>query len=279
MVIAIIALLVGVLLPTLSRARSSAAMAEELSRARQLVSAYLQGATENDEALPVGYRATPPLAANDESGAPINLANGFQSAAARGRYPWRVAPYFNYRFELLYKPGVLEALRGLTRDEYIYGVSEGPAFGLNQRFVGGDYSEYGNPSLPSGQSAAIERAWGDDWCVRRLAQARRPASLLVFASATDHKPYESLLTGERIARDGFFRVRSPIHFAREWQTGRPTPTTPSDRIGAVHFRHPGARTNSAYLDGHAEPIDWEQAQDMRRWANTADRPDYALPRP
>lgn len=277
-VVAIIALLVGILLPTLSRARASAGLAEELSRARQLISGYALAVNDNSEAMPIGYRASPPLPASDETGTPIDLANGFQSAAARARYPWRLAPYFNYRFEILYKPSVLEQLRGLSRDEYIYGVSEGPAFGLNQRFVGGDYSEYGNPNLSAAQVSAIERAWGDDWCVRRLPQARRPAGLLVFASATDHKPYQSLQTSEIVRRDGFFRVRSPYHIARDWQTQTPTATTPADRLGAVHFRH-ARRASSAYLDGHVETIDWEQAQDMRRWANNADRPDYVLPRP
>ncbi len=281
-VLAILALLVGLLVPSLSRARSAAALADELARARQLTSAYLQSVTDNNENLPIGYRSSPPLDAGDETGAPINLSIGFQSAAARARYPWRIAPYFNYRFELLYKPSVLEQLRALPRDEYIYGVSEGPAFGLNQRFLGGDYNEYGNPNLPSAQAVAIERAWGDDWCVRKLRQARRPANLLVFASANDHKPYQSLLTNELIPRDGFFRVTSPYHSARDWQTTPPTPTTKPSNVGAVHFRHrgpKGGRIAAAFLDAHAEALDWEQAQDMRRWANNADTPDYVLPRP
>ncbi len=281
-VVAIVALLLGLLVPTLSRARSAAALADELARSKQLITAYLQAVTDNSETLPIGYRSSPALPARDETGAPISLANGFQSAAACGRYPWRIAPYFNYRFEILYKPSVIEQLRSLSRDEFIYGVSEGPSLGLNQRFLGGDYNEYGNPNLSANQAATLERAWGDEWCVRRMAQARRPSNLLVFASANDHKPYQSFNTGEIVKRDGFFRVNSPYHLEREWQTEPPTPKTSANKLGAVHFRHPGGkggRIAASFLDAHAEALDWEQAQDMRRWANTADRPDFVLPRP
>jgi prepilin-type N-terminal cleavage/methylation domain-containing protein len=58
-VIAIIAILVGILLPTLTRAREAANRAACLSNLRQVHQAFLFYAAANHDMVPLGYRANP----------------------------------------------------------------------------------------------------------------------------------------------------------------------------------------------------------------------------
>ncbi len=271
-VISIVALLIAILLPGLGRARGMATLAREESSARQLVGAYQEYASANQDQLMIGYKAG--LGARDEFNQPIALQQ-YSTAAATGRYPWRLAPYLDYAFGAFVPDGAaLDALRELPRDEFIYAVSEGPRFGLNTTFLGGDANEYGF-------DAQASKAWGPNWVVRKATLASRPSNLIVFATATRQHDFTSISTGQVIAHDGFFRVRSPYFLDRRWAEAPPSERDArlrSATIGNVHFAALG-RAVVGFLDGHAEALDWEGMQDMRRWSDQADRPDWTLPYP
>lgn len=268
-VVAILGLLMGILLPSLGRAKKSAALLADEASVRGVTGAYLDAARCNGEMLMPGYKYG--LPAQDERGQTITL-NGYSTGAATGRYPWRLAPYFEFAFEALFPDKTaIEQMRHLPRDDFVYAVSEGPRFGLNTTFLGGDSSFYGWDS-------AASKAWGTTWVLRTTAAAQRPASLIVFASAKKTGDFTSITTGETIASRGYFRVTPPSRVAREWQTAPPTATTLPQRVGQVDFQYLG-RAVVGMLDGHAESLTWDEMNDMRRWSDQATKPDWTLPRP
>ncbi len=271
-VISIIALLIAILLPGLGRARGAARLAMDENTARQLMAGYLEYASANEDKLMVGYKAG--LGAKDERGRPITLEN-YSTAAATGRYPWRLAPYLDFTYTpYIPDSDALGRLRDLPPEEFVYAVSEGPRFGLNTTFMGGDANEYGFDN-------AATKTWGPNWVVRKQTLASRPSELIVFATATREHDFVSLATGQKIVFDGFFRVRSPYFIQRRWAAEPPSKSDERRKaatVGNVHFATLG-RAVVGCLDGHAEALDWEGMQDMRRWADQATAPDWTLPLP
>ena len=87
---------------------------------------------------------------------------------------------------------------GLNRERdygsFVYAVSVVPAFGMNTVYVGGDHKTL-HPDSPRAQAA-----YGQ-FCVTRMAQAERPAQLIVFASACFDN------NGERMP--GNYKVEAP----------------------------------------------------------------------
>lgn len=268
-VVAVIALLLGILLPSLSRARKGAALMNDQAVARGLVTAYLDAAGSAGDELMPGYKYG--LSATDERGQPISIS-GYSTGAATARYPWRLAPYLEFDFEALFpEKGVIEQMRGLPRDDFVYAVSEGPRFGLNTTFLGGDSAFYG-------WDAQAAKAWGAGWVVRRLSAAQRPSDLITFASANKSEPFVSITTGQKIESRGFFRVIPPNRVVREWQTTAPTAATLPQRVGQVDFQWLG-KAAVAMLDGHVDALGWKEMNDMRRWSDQATSADWKLPRP
>lgn len=252
-VVAILGILAGMLLPALAKARYRAAQANEISAARQLMLAWRLYADDfNDRVLP-GYRYG--LEARDLQGRqvphPINA-----------RYPWRIAPYLGKNFNAIYvnenRP-LLEKFQRLEDPQLgIYAASVFPSLGINSVFVGGDDLEL----PPTGPTLA---AFGN-FCVLKSAEAARPAELMTFISARG--PFEGRVV------NGFYVVKPPYLAARRWAVEY-NPLDGPEAWGHVHPRY-GNRAVVAHVDGHVESLNREQLQDMRRWANTADRPDWTL---
>lgn len=268
-VVGVVALLMGILAPSLGRAKKEAALVREQALARGVMGAYLESASANGDALMPGYKFG--LEAKDERGATIALTN-YSTGAATGRYPWRLAPYMDWVVEGMYADAeAVGRMRALPRDDFVYAVSEGPRFGLNTTFVGGDSAFYG-------WDAAATRAWGTGWVLRRTTSAHRPADLIVLASANKREAFTSVTTGEKIETRGYFRVTPPRRVGREWQAEAPTARTDPARVGQVDFGSVG-KAVAAILDGHVEAVDWKGMNDMRRWADQAAGVEWQLARP
>jgi prepilin-type processing-associated H-X9-DG protein len=262
-VVAVIALLVGILLPALSGARAAARTAAELGAGQQLMTAYTLYADDYAGELIPGYApaamcvANPPggrkaLVVLDEAGDPI------YGVIAR-RYPWRLAPYMDYNFAGLYKDArTLEKYH--ARADFQYVVSLSPSFGLNSTFVGGDADRYGF-------SAAATALYGPFY-LTRMEQSQRPSRQIVFSSARGVDP-------DNVAPvPGYFRVDSPWLTERVWSPSynhEDDPTT----WGNVDMRH-GGKAATLALDGHAELLGEDEIQDMTRWAPRADEKDWVL---
>jgi prepilin-type N-terminal cleavage/methylation domain-containing protein len=273
MVIAIVGLLVGLLVPALSKARAIGKQCRELAAAKQLATAMVLYADASKGKVLTGYPTRPMVAG------PITVTNAageriFGDEAQR--YPWRIAPYLNYDFRGLYQSDdMLREIRD-NADEYArVGVSYGyvvslfPSLGMNVAFVGG-----------SERFGAFDRIFQQRFGrqhLERFEDAARPSQLLTFVSARC-EPQDLAPTLGR--PEGFFRVEPPRFSAAEgdrWESAYdPSSPQPGPNSGFVSLRHPGLKAVAAAVDGHAEMLGWEALRDMQRWANRATGPDWGV---
>jgi prepilin-type processing-associated H-X9-DG protein len=244
----------------------------ELSAARQFMAAHQMYSNDFGGAVPAGF-ASDAMVRRGEVVARNDLGKKLSGLEAQ-RYPWRLLPYLGHELGLLYRDRerINEVFSGALRD---YAVSVAPRMGLNQAFIGGSGDSDGTGwAFPASQTLAAraKRAWGNRWYVSKVAEARRPTDLIVFASAWGASPING------IELDGMYRVTPPSFTSRLWATKAPNESSQPGQCGNVSFRF-GGRAACAMLDGHAATLDWTQMQDMRRWSPQADREDWKLPAP
>lgn len=263
-VIAIIAVLVAILLPALSTARAYGKQCRELAGAQHLLMAYTLYADANNGKVLPGYApkkwVNGPMPVVDQEG--TRLLN--EEAM---RFPWRIAPYLNYDFRGLYKDDkLLGQMYG--RPDYNYVISLYPSTGINAAFVGGNdkLSEF---------DKAFQALYGRVH-VSRLDEVIRPTKLMVFVSAHDR---EYAAAPEFGRPEGYCRVEPPIFTeanGRQWEpTYDENSENPGLNSGFVSLRHRD-RAVAAMIDGHGQLMSWEQLNDMRYWADQADRPDWGV---
>ena len=254
-VMAIVAILASLLLPALGNAKRQARKANEINSARQLMLAWQLYADDHAEKVLPGFRHGYPAKDFDgnEVPAPINA-----------RYPWRLAPYLGNNFDVIYANEnrvLLDQFRRLP-DPFLkmYAPSVFPSLGINSVFVGGDDLE-----LPPDDRAIS--VYGD-FCVLQTTQIERPSELMAFVSARG--PFENRIV------NGAHTVKPPYLDTRRW-ANRWDPADGPDAWGFVHPRYTG-RAVAGITDGHAESPGLRELQDMRKWANPADRADWVLRR-
>lgn len=252
-VIGIIALLAAMLLPALGKARYRASQVNEMSGSRQLLIAWSLYAEDNSDSVLPGYRHG--LTASDFQGRPVNHP-------INARYPWRIAPYLGKSFDVMYlneNRRTLETFRRMEDPDLgVYAASVFPSQGINSVFVGGDDVE-----LPPTERA-FERF--GRFCVLKTAEVNRPSELLVFTSARG--PFEGRIV------PGYYVVKPPYLNARRWAVDWNSDDGP-EAWGYVHPRY-NLRSVTGMVDGHVENLDRRRIQDMRQWANPADRADWTL---
>ena len=252
-VIGIIALLAAMLLPALGKARYRASQVNEMSGSRQLLIAWRLYAEDNSDSVLPGYRYG--LNATDFQGHPVNHP-------INARYPWRIAPYLGKSFDVMYlneNRRTLETFRRMEDPDLgVYAASVFPSQGVNSVFVGGDDVE-----LPPTERA-FERF--GRFCVLKTAEVTRPSELLVFTSARG--PFEGRIV------PGYYVVKPPYLNARRWAVDWNLDDGP-EAWGYVHPRY-NLKSVTGMVDGHVENLDRRRIQDMRHWANPADRADWTL---
>jgi prepilin-type N-terminal cleavage/methylation domain-containing protein len=253
-VIAIIALLAGLLLPTLGRAKGHAKRINETSAARQLILAWQLYADDHSDRVLPGYRFGYPAADNlgQEVSHPINA-----------RYPWRLYPYLGKNFDVIYANedhAALERFRRMEHSAGVYAASVFPSLGINSVFVGGD-------DVDLTPTAKAEERFGK-FCVLRTSEAERAAEVMVFVSARGSSEDEAV--------SGYYVVKPPYLDARRW-AAQWTPTLAAGDWGFVHPRYNRSAV-AAFIDGHVQAMDETALQDMRHWADPADKADWVLER-
>jgi prepilin-type N-terminal cleavage/methylation domain-containing protein len=252
-VIAIIGILAGLLLPGLAKCKQRAKQVNEINAARQLNLAWQLYAADNGDAVLPGYSAQ--TQAYDDRGNELG-------SPIRDRYPWRLAPGLAHSFRAIYvneSRRFLEQAERMSHDDYVYRASLYPSLGYNSIFLGGDEQAF-NPEL-----AAM--SFGYDWLVRRASQIQRPSQMLAFASARSR-------SGDDRDEPGYFSVHPPYLLARRWDETFDAAGAP-ERWGHVHPRW-NRRAVVGMTDAHVESLDENALQDMRHWANPADRADWTL---
>lgn len=262
-VLGLICLAVGILIPTASLLRNQADQVTERNSARQLLVAWTNYAYDNGGRLIPGYRSG--LEASTADGTSIQSQT---IGVAANRYPWRLAPQLGHNFDVMYvteqKP-VHSRMYSLDDPDYLYVAATYPSLGLNTTWMGGDEVDgCFNPALRD----LLGNFYSD-----RLSTIRNPSRLTVFASArgSSGAPGSS---GEIV--EGYFKVASPSFSSRRWadEFDENDPTS----AGNLSPRRDGKAIVS-HVDGSIDAFSIEELDDMRRWADRADAPDWVLTPP
>jgi prepilin-type N-terminal cleavage/methylation domain-containing protein len=252
-VIAIIGMLIGLTLPSLASARRSARGTQASAAGRTLMQAYMMYATEHRGAIIPGYLPAimngQPLGILDEWG------NSFQGPLAE-RWVYRMAPYFDYKWagttHVNKRADLLRQQQEILNEGgpslWAYHISVFPSFGINFRFVGGNYAN----------AAELRK----NYHVTRIDQPFRPDHLIAFASARFWNAQPGQPLGEMV--DGFHRVEPPPLDA----TFRETDSPPA--YGCVHPRFEN-KVLASFLDGHAGLLTQPQVLDRTYWSDPAAR--------
>ena len=277
-VVAVVAALLGLLLPALRAFRSTGRQTVELNAGRHLIAAYTNyAAAHNDWVLP-GYAEWIPNVPNS-SGARSLLARdatgkfiqGGPLETAKKRYLWRLAPYLNYNLRGLYtnqNEELLEQLEQQDYTSYLYLASLFPSLGLNSEWVGGDDQAYGflPPTNPLRNQLDFNRYY-----VTSMAQVRTPDKLMVFGSARGKDP-------DLQPVEGYFRIQSPyftVLTGARWSDDF-NPGEDPVKFGFLSPRYDG-KAVAAFIGGNTGLLDKQQLKDMRHWANWATSENWRLP--
>lgn len=249
-VIAIMALLIGILLPSLGAANRTAKAVEELAAARSLMQAMHTYAHDHAERLMPSYlTAQQAKDVVDEfgqlSGTPVSQ-----------RWAYRLGPYFDYQWAGTTHVGVQgkllrdfeETIAAGGTASWTYLISVFPSLGMNRVFVGGDETDPAPPGLRR--------------VVERIDEAFDPGGLITFASARFR------VTG--LDNDGYLNV-SPPPLGAVYDED-PSTSSPTTAFGHVHLRH-DKKAVVGWLDGRATLASEEEMLDRRNWADQARRAD------
>jgi prepilin-type processing-associated H-X9-DG protein len=270
-VIGVIALLMAILLPALSRARRSARQLRAMSDLRQMLIGYTQYHVEHRGALLWGY--TPPTV----NGIPITVTDP-RSGHAFGmpvadRYPWRLAPYCSDVWAILHAHGEVPPLPRASDSPAealgkAYTLSLNPTFGINSVYVGGHaggvFRGFDGPSGDAPNAGAH--------VAFRASEVRQSSTLIVFA--------ESQARNAPMAdpESGLHFVTPPRAAGQRWKVEGGKIVITSGMITGVPQGRFGSRAVVGFFDGHVEARLPAELEDMRLWAPRADREDYDFDR-
>jgi hypothetical protein len=225
---------------------SKASMASEINASKNLIQAYQLATTENGGKFLPSY---------DASAKDVKNANGqpIAMSVVRARYPFRLAPYFNYQMTgailVNRNESQIIKLMGPSGTMYDYGLSVFPAMGINRYLVGGY----------AGSGGTVRYA---SECIQFQGQAEK--SVIVFASA-----------GETDV-DGFEYVISPQGPAGQWSGAKWKKDSDPGDYGHVAARYDG-KAVCAFLDGSVRVLSIDDLRDMRLWSRNAaleNNPNY-----
>jgi len=233
-----------------SRLKKSGLTVKEIGAARTLTAALIMAADDNAGRLPYGVDNTINSLEIDGSGFRGQVVHG----GAAHRYPWRLAPYFGYKFEG--NTVIDRSLDYLLEKKDTYMLSLTPSLGMNVFNVGG-YVEDGSREPMEG-------------AIRRMSEAYAPEKTIAFASARV-KPDAS--TG---IMPGFYMVSPPVAPGGDW-AHEYDPEVPSS-WGNIDLRH-GGKAVVGYLDGSVATLGRGDIDDMRHWNNEAARSNDRARRP
>lgn len=216
---------------------NKASMAAEVAAGRNLIASYQKAVADNNGVyLPArDYTATD---VRDTSGKILPMRE------MRARYPFRLAPYFDYKMEgtiLVNKnKSQIKKIFG-NGNMYNYGLTIFPAMGINNIFFGG--YKLGNGKLMY-----------ENECIKSIANADRSIVAFVSAGVDDV--------------DGYEYVRPPYYWYGDSEN--------SSENGFVSFRF-NKKAVVVFSDGSVKSIGKNELKDMRLWSRNAaieNNPDY-----
>jgi prepilin-type processing-associated H-X9-DG protein len=245
-VIAVMGLLAGVSVGAYQKAIGKASMGSEMSAAKNLIQAYQSASIESAGRF---------LPAKDPAATGVKNANGqtITMSEVRSRYPFRLAPYFNYQMDgtilVNRNESQIVKIMGSSGFMYDYGLSVFPALGMNRYLVGGSIS-------PNGVVQYSPE------CIQFSAQADQ--SVIVFASAGNPDV------------DGYEYVTAPYGPGGQWTSAKWSKGVDAGNYGHVDGRYNG-KAVCAFLDGSVKVLSMDELRDMRLWSRNAaleNNPNY-----
>lgn len=272
-VVAIVALLLGVLFVALRAARSGGSRAATATALRQLAAGHAAYAMDFDGRLMPGY-LNPHVYVSFQYR--TKAADGsLVSPGAAGPYVWRLAPYVDNDWRTFHQ-GAGEAqmtrLSAAVAAGQLADVAFEPRFGLNTIFIGGDsdaggdISEYspwnssGNPSVAATRSTHLGR----------------PASLVLLAPT-----FRATAPGAPEQGRGWHELRAPFLQAQQWQVDSQGVSASEGLAGFAGVPAAPAgelQVPAAFCDGSVRIDSIEVlSQDMSRWSPFADSPSWRVP--
>lgn len=268
-VVAIIALLLGIMLPALGAARDMARQCRGMSDLRQMMLGYTQRSIENNGELLYGYSP------GSVNGQVIEINDGGRTYGPPvvNRYPWRLSPYVGDVWDVIYshddapdRPQASDSDGDAFMKAYTLSVS--PTFGINSVYVGGHFSTFYKGFIDQGTTATPNTG---KHVVFRDVEVRRPSSLIVF---TEVQRRGGGATGD----EGHFWATAPNAAGDMWEANGDewVVTETSRSIGLPMGRYRN-RTITGFMDGHIETMSAGELDDMTLWANEATDNDYDVP--
>ncbi len=269
--ISVIAVVIGIALPALSKGTALCRQIREEASAQQVMVAFTAYAHDSKGLILVGYPTKKMVSGPITV---VNAAGERLTGETAQRYPWRIMPYLAGDFRGLYQDKKVISFLVDQKNypdaahSYDYVVSLFPSLGMNCTWIGGNdlVGEFGKDF-----KQVFSRPY-----VTRIDEPRRPTELITFASARvqTHELLPALGRPE-----GFFRVDSPYFTSstgRQWDAAYdPAADLPGANSGFVSLRHSG-KAVTAMFDGHAQTMGWTELNDMRHWADQATKPDWEL---
>jgi prepilin-type N-terminal cleavage/methylation domain-containing protein/prepilin-type processing-associated H-X9-DG protein len=263
-VIGIIGLLIGILLPVLSKARVSAQELRSLSGLRQMMLGYTMYYQENKGALLFGY--TP----SNVNGVPITATDPVSGQTfgipVADRYPWRLVCYVGNIWQIIHSHGDMPPLTSTGENSAqafmdAYTLSLNPTYGINSVYVGGD-ANYQGFVAPNNTPNVNHHV------VFKATEVHSPSKLIVFADC-----HAWNVPG--LVAQGLYTLTPPHAAGHNWQvTNNAIQVLNPNIIMGVPQGWYSKRIMVAFFDGHVESMLPAQLGDMRLWANGATTSDY-----
>ncbi len=176
-VIGIIAILLSLVSVGISQAGQTARQTAALSNLKQVGTAWMQYATQNDDRCMLGFvdedaQSALRIRASDASGDPV-------PAQFATTYPFRLLPFLNNDRSLMYEYiDDYEDTSIIPPDV----IASNPAFGYNAYYLGGWWTtQGGQPTMTFGQSP-------QNPVTRSTAQIERTTEMVVFCASTPAEP-------------------------------------------------------------------------------------------
>lgn len=276
-VVAIVALLIGVLVPALGAARQRADQTRDAGALRQTLTANQIFSTDRDDGLIVAKYA------QNEVPPGVTVSDGF-GGIVRGvpaeRYTWRLLSYLDAGPRGTLLTGEREAFLDAVpadpdkRFNWHYLVSVYPSFGINGHFLGGYNMRAGGESHVGGDPPFR--------VAKRRDQVPRPSDMVHFASARG----EAFDGGALTQWDGWYLVEAPAWLTlgpmgggapRRWSDEPYSPDSSPFDYGGIHARYDGS-VLTGMADGHVAMRSPEELRDMQHWSADAQRdgdPDWS----
>ncbi len=289
-VVAMIAVLVGIVVVSLSGVRGAASRTKSLSGLRQMVMGYSLYSQDNNGRLLPGYIDTALMAIGEPfENLRVSLPSGETlSDVDMQSYVWRLAPYVDDSWQTFFEESDAGAMTAFTADYQRMAspgqshepglISENPSFGLNSIFVGGDSAHRGVESHNPWDGTDPEKA------ATRLSHVVNPTKLIVFAptakaAAAASDVYDDIGSGFCELRAPFLDRPGATWDNQQWligTNGRMMQATTG--VFGSGGGLPIARTAKDVLNGGKEPIPVvrldastavqplvDLSEDMRHW--------------